>query len=176
MPTAGKRVKGPAAESELIRKTACEVVALLRAGEVSPLDLLDALEQRIAAVDGAVGALPTLCFDRARRHAEILAARPVEERGLLCGLPVPIKDLTEVAGVLTTHGSVIYADHVPEASDILVTHLEAEGAVVYAKSNTPEFGYGGNTFKATLPPKADITGGKFHRSPKADIQCPLSPQ
>ncbi len=44
--------------------------------------------------------------------------------------------------------SVIYADHVPEASDILVTHLEAEGAVVYAKSNTPEFGYGGNTFKS----------------------------
>ncbi len=70
----------------------------------------------------------------------------MEERGLLCGLPVPIKDLTEVAGVLTTHGSVIYADHVPEASDILVTHLEAEGAVVYAKSNTPELGAGANTF------------------------------
>ncbi len=79
-------------------------------------------------------------------------------------------------GVRTTHGSVIYADHVPEASDILVMHLEAEGAVVYAKSNTPEFGAGANTFKSTLPPKADITGGKFHRSPKADIQCPLCPQ
>ena len=152
MPTAGKRVKDPAAESELIRKTACEVVALLRAGEVSPLDLLDALEQRIAAVDGAVGALPTLCFDRARTHAEALLARPVEARGLLCGLPVPIKDLTEVAGVRTTHGSVIYADHVPEDSDILVTHLEAEGAVVYAKSNTPELGAGANTFNEVFPP------------------------
>jgi amidase len=160
----------------LIAKTAIEVVGLLRKGEVSSHELLEVLEQRIAAVDDAVGALPTLCFDRARRHAEILAARPVEERGLLCGLPVPIKDLTEVAGVRTTHGSVIYADHVPEASDILVTQLEAEGAVVYAKSNTPEFGYGGNTFKSALPSKADITGGKFHRSPKADIQCPLSPR
>ncbi len=114
--------------------------------------------------------------NRARTHAEALLARPVEARGLLCGLSVPIKDLTEVAGVRTTHGSVIYADHVPEASDILVTHLEAEGAVVYAKSNTPELGAGANTFKSALPPKADITGGKFHRSPKADIECPLSPQ
>ena len=71
----------------LIARTASEVVGLLRRGEVSSFDLLDALWQRIAAVDGAVGALPTLCFGRARKQAEILAARPVEDRGLLCGLP-----------------------------------------------------------------------------------------
>ncbi len=70
----------------LITMTAVEVLGLLRAGEVSSLDLPDALEQRIAVVDGAVGALPTLCLDRARDHA----AQPVEDRGLLCGLPVPI--------------------------------------------------------------------------------------
>ena len=75
--------------------TAIEVVGLLRDGEVSSLDLLDALEHRIAAVDGAVGALPTLCITPgARKQADRLSARPVEQRGLLCGLPVPIKDLT----------------------------------------------------------------------------------
>jgi amidase len=61
-------------------------------------------------------------------------------------MPIPIKDLTNVAGVLTTHGSPIYRDHVPASSDILVEHLENRGGVVYAKSNTPEFGAGANTF------------------------------
>jgi amidase len=133
-------------EDGLIAMTAVELVGLLRRGEASSRELLDALEARIAAVDGAVGALPTLCFDRARKQAYRLSVLPVEERGLLCGLPVPIKDLTKVAGVRTTEGSPIYADRVPERSDILVERLEAEGALIYAKSNTPEFGAGANTF------------------------------
>ena len=62
-------------ENGLIATTATEVVGLLRSGEVSSLDLLDALEHRIAAVDRAVGALPTLCIDRARGHAETLLSR-----------------------------------------------------------------------------------------------------
>ena len=61
---------------ELIAMTAVEVLGLLRRGEVSGHDLLDALEHRIAAVDGAVGALPTLCLDRARDHAKALEAQP----------------------------------------------------------------------------------------------------
>src|SRR3954465_15467708 len=131
---------------ELVRATACEIVGRLNAGEVSPLELLDALQARIAEVDGQVNALPTLCFDRARAHAKELMKKPAGQRGLLAGLPVPIKDLTAVAGVLTTQGSPIYKDAVPARSDLLVEHLEANGAVIYAKSNTPEFGAGANTF------------------------------
>jgi amidase len=74
----------------------------------------------------------------------------VAERGLLCGLPVPIKDLTDVAGVRTTRGSAIYGERIPERSDRLVTSLEARGGVVYAKSNTPEFGSGGHTYNSVL--------------------------
>ena len=85
----------------LIRETACAIVDKLNAGEVTPLDLLDVLEKRIAEVDGPVNALPTLCFDRARDRAKTLMKKPVGERGLLAGLPIPIKDLTAVAGVLT---------------------------------------------------------------------------
>src|SRR5207245_7623747 len=66
--------------------------------------------------------------------------------GVLSGLPIPIKDLTDVANVRTTQGSPIYRDRVPEHSDILVERLEEHGAVIYAKSNTPEFGAGANTF------------------------------
>jgi len=135
-----------AAHQELIQATACAIVDRLESGDVTPLDLLDALEQRIAEVDGAVNALPTLCFDRARERAAALMKKPKAQRGLLAGLPVPIKDLTAVEGVLTTQGSPIYKDHVPDRSDLMVEQLEANGGVVYAKSNTPEFGAGANTF------------------------------
>ncbi|MEQ9331743.1 amidase family protein [Thalassobaculum sp.] len=132
--------------SELIAKTATEIVALLKAGEVTTLDLLDALEGRIAEVEPAVNALPTLCFERAREAARALAAKPVAERGVLAGMPVAIKDLVNVAGVRSTQGSPIFADFVPETSDVVVTTLEAAGGVIYAKANTPEFGAGANTF------------------------------
>ncbi len=125
-------------------------------GDVTPLDLLDTLEKRIAAVDDKVNALPTLCFDRARNHAKALMQKPAGERGLLAGLPIPIKDLFHVEGVRNTQGSPIFKDHISAHSDIVVEHLEQNGAVVYAKSNTPEFGAGANTFNevfgATLNP------------------------
>src|SRR5205085_1985775 len=100
----------------------------------------------IAAVDPKINALPTLCFDRARDHARRLTQKPAAERGLLAGMPVPIKDLTSVAGVRTTSGSRIYADYVPDETDITADLLEREGAIIYAKSNVPEFGAGANTF------------------------------
>jgi amidase len=96
------------ADQELVRETAVAIVGKLNSGEVTPLDLLDVLERRIAEVDGKVNALPTLCFDRARKHASELMKKPAGGRGLLAGLPIPIKDLTNVAGVLTTQGSPIY--------------------------------------------------------------------
>jgi amidase len=129
---------------------AVDVVAHLRQGTLSPLDCLDALESRIRAVDPRVNALPTLCFDRARGHARRLMDRPPAHRGPLAGLPVPIKDLADVAGVRSTQGSPIYATRVPETSDVMVEHLERNGGVVYAMTNTPEFGAGANTFNAVF--------------------------
>jgi len=140
------------ADQGLVKETACAVVDKLKAGDVTPLDLLDVLEQRIAEVDGKVNALPTLCFDRARSHAKALMQKPASERGLLAGLPVPIKDLTAVSGVLTTLGSPIFKDNVPAKSDILVERIEQNGGVIYAKSNTPEFGAGANTFNEVFGP------------------------
>jgi amidase len=142
--------------NELINARATDLVARLRKDEITPLDLLEALEARIAAVDEKINALPILCFDRARDRARRLMQKAPVERGLLAGMPVPIKDLTAVAGVRSTSGSRIFADYVPYASDITVDRLEVEGAIIYAKSNTPEFGAGANTFNdvfgATLNP------------------------
>jgi amidase len=145
-----------ASDQGLVRATACAIVDKLNSGEVTPLDLLGVLERRIAEVDGKVNALPTLCFDRARTHAKALMKKPLGERGLLAGMPVPIKDLFDVEGVKNTQGSPIFKDTIASRSDIVVEHLEANGAVIYAKSNTPEFGAGANTFNevfgATLNP------------------------
>ena len=128
------------------RLGARETVALLARGDVSPLELLDDIASRCAAVNGSINALPTFCFERARDHARRLTETGVSDRGPLCGLPVTIKDLTDVAGVRTTYGSAIYRDHVPEISDRMVRRIESRGGIVYAKSNTPEFGTGGITF------------------------------
>jgi amidase len=137
--------------SELWRKTAVEVVGLLKNREVTPLELVDVAEKRIAAVEPAVNALPTLCLERARDRARKImaggkACEAEGEAGWLAGLPVSIKDLTDVAGVRTTYGSPIFANHVPARSHPLVERIERKGGVVVAKSNTPEFGAGGSTF------------------------------
>ncbi|MGD9536119.1 MAG: amidase [Alphaproteobacteria bacterium] len=135
---------------DLYRMTAAEAVRRLAKGEVSPSELVDAAYARIAQTDPHLNAMPTLCEARARAHAARIEeeARSGGERppGWLGGLPVSIKDLTAVKGVRTTYGSPIYADNVPARSDLMVELLEAKGAIVIGKSNTPEFGAGASTF------------------------------
>ena len=132
----------------LIKMTARQVVDLLKKREVSPLELIDAAIQRIEETDRDVNALPTLCVERARAHAEKIMANRVADapRGYLYGLPIAVKDLKDVAGVRSTKGSPIFADYLPARSDYLVETIEEKGGIVLAKSNTPEFGAGANTF------------------------------
>lgn len=123
-----------------------EIVTLLRKGEVGPHDLIAASRARTEAVDPIVNAMPTTCWDRAEAS---IAALPNGEQGApgwLAGLPIGIKDLMPVAGVRTTFGTRGLADYVPDASDPLVERLEARGALVVGKTNTPEMGAGANTF------------------------------
>ncbi len=132
--------------SELIALSAREAVGLLRTGEVSPVEMVDAAAARIEAVDGDVNAMPTLCLEMAREQAKSLQTPDDPGPGWLAGLPVAVKDLNEIAGVRTTYGSPVFADHVPDEDEISVSHLRRSGAVFLGKSNTPEFGAGANTF------------------------------
>ena len=89
--------------NELCKLGAVETVALLKKREISPIDLVEASAQRIAEVEPAVNAMPTLCLDRARDHAKRImaggkACEASSEAGWLAGLPVSNKDLTDVAG------------------------------------------------------------------------------
>ena len=137
--------------SELYNRTAREVVAQLKHGDLTSHDALASLAARVDAVDADINALPTRCFERAAEHADA-----AQKCAPLYGLPVAIKDLTAVAGVRTTFGSRVHEHHIPAQSDRLVARIEARGGVVYAKSNTPEFGAGGITFNdifgATVTP------------------------
>lgn len=137
---------------ELCAKQAHEIVDLLRRKEISPADLLQAAIARIEAVEPAINAMPTTCFDRARAAVEHLANGESDHPGWLGGLPIGIKDLTNVKGVVTTYGTKGLADFVPPKSDPLVERLEARGGLVMGKTNTPEFGAGGNTFNAVFGP------------------------
>jgi len=144
--------------SELWRLSAVEAVRLLKRREVSPLELIDAAAARIEATNPKINALVTLCYDRAREHARRIQSerRADLPPNFLHGLPIAVKDGTDVAGVRCTSGSRIYADRIAPASDVVVQRLEANGAVVIGKSNLPEFAAGGNTFNevfgATLNP------------------------
>ncbi|MCB1458674.1 MAG: amidase [Nitratireductor sp.] len=139
------RYTGP----ELCALSAREAVKLLKRKEVSPAEMLDAAFERIAQVEPSVNAVVATCEDRARKAVQRLA---VDERingrepGWLAGLPIAIKDLTMVSGVRTTYGNMALKDFVPEQTDPLVELMERRGAVVVGKTNTPEFGAGGNTF------------------------------
>ncbi len=143
---------------ELWRLSAVEAVRLLKRREVSPRELIEAAAKRIGEINPKINALVTLCYERAREHAARLEKldRSNVPPNFLHGLPIAVKDGTDVAGVRCTSGSRIYADRIAPASDVVVQRLESNGAIVIGKSNLPEFAAGGNTFNdvfgATLNP------------------------
>lgn len=130
----------------------------IQAGDVSPVEAVDAYLDRIAERNDLTNAYVTVVEERARERARDAerALDAGESAGPLCGVPVAIKDLTDVAGVRTTYGSPFFAEHVPESSHAVVDRLEEAGAVVLGKTNTPEFGYKSTTvnpvFGATSTP------------------------
>lgn len=116
-------------------------------GELSAVELVEACLERVSRLNGAVNAVCTP-NPRALADAEALDRRAAagDALGPLHGLPVGIKDVTPVAGLRTTYGSPLYADHVPEEDALVVRRLREAGAVILGKTNTPEFAAGGNTF------------------------------
>ncbi|MBN34855.1 MAG: amidase [Rhodospirillaceae bacterium] len=139
--------------TELWCLSALEASDLLKKGEVSPLEMVEASAARIDETDDSLNAMPTRCYDRACDHARRMMdgkTPAYDGPGALHGLPLAVKELEDVAGVRTTYGSRFFADHVPETSDIMVERLEQRGAIVMGKSNVPEYGAGGNSFNEVL--------------------------
>lgn len=133
--------------SELLPLSAVDLRRLIGAKRISPVELLDACIERITQLNPGVNAVTATCYERARAEAKAAEAAVMrgERLGLLHGLPTGIKDLEDTAGLLTTYGSPLYWDHVPEHDGGMVARVRAQGAIVVAKTNTPEFGAGANS-------------------------------
>lgn len=136
-------------DEQLHDLTALEQGALVRRGEVSPLELVDHYLRRADTVGAFVTSTPELARAHARRLQS--SGRP-GAAGPLWGVPTAIKDLHPTAGVRTTFGSAAYADHVPDVSDGVVLSLEAAGMPSLGKTNTPEFGSPCYTEPDVAPP------------------------
>ena len=125
--------------NDLTNKSATELVALISARAVSPVEVVEAHLRRIEQLNPALNAIVTIAedaIDRARVcEAALLSGNDV---GPLHGLPVTVKDTIDTAGLRTTSGSRIRARHVPEHDAASVARLKAAGAIVLGKTNTPE--------------------------------------
>ncbi len=116
--------------------------------------MLDAHLAVIEQVNPKLNAIITLDSERARdaaRSAEAAAAKG-EPLGALHGLPLAIKDVTPTAGIRTTFASPLFKDHVPTEDAEVVRRLKVAGAIILAKTNTPEFACGANTNNALFGP------------------------
>ena len=133
--------------TDLCDLSATAIAAAIAAKKASPVEVLDSCLARIAAIDPAVNAMVALDHDGAREAARAAEAAVMRDDavGPLHGVPVGIKDTQDTAGLRTTYGSPLFADHVPTADTAAVARLRAAGAVVIGKTNTPEWAAGANT-------------------------------
>lgn len=146
------------AGSDLTRTSARELANLIRTRTVSPVEVLDAHLAAIERINPKLNAIITLAEQQARTAAQSAekAAMRGEAVGPLHGLPFGVKDITPTAGIRTTYGSPLFKNNVPTEDAEVVRRLKAAGAIVLAKTNTPEFATGANTvnelFGATRNP------------------------
>ena len=147
MPSAPVQPAKPAAAEPLTRKSARELARLIRSKAVSPVEVLDAHLEVIAALNPKFNAIVTLAVEPAREAAKRAEAAVMKGEKLppLHGLPVAIKDNTLTAGIRTTFASPLFKDFVPTEDAEVVRRLKNAGAIVIGKTNMPEFATGANT-------------------------------
>ena len=123
----------------------------IAARDLSPVDLMSETLSRIEEVNPALNAIVSL-GDPDRLMARAKAAEAEAPRGWLHGIPVAVKDLANAAGFPTSMGSPAFAGQIAATSDIAITRMEAAGAIVIGKTNTPEFGLGSHTYNPVHGP------------------------
>jgi amidase len=144
--------------SDICTLSATEMARLIRGGELSAREAVEAHLARIDSVNPKVNAIVTLAAEQALQRAfeadEAQAAG--QPLGPLHGLPTAHKDLQLTKGIRTTYGSRTFEDFVPDQDSPLVARIKSAGAIMLGKTNTPEFGAGSQTynevFGATLNP------------------------
>ena len=128
-------------------KPAWELAELIRNKALSPVQLMKKTLERIESVNPVINA-----FVEIRANQAMAEAEKIEEQinngvapGPLAGIPVGVKDLEDVEGMVTSFGSIPYKDNVAKQDSVQVARLRQAGAIIVGKTNTPEFGFTGFT-------------------------------
>ena len=168
--------------TELCFTPATELSRLIRAKELSPVELVDAVLQRIERLNPVLNAYLTVTADAAREQARAAEDRALhgERRGPLDGIPYSIKDLEPTAGVRTTYGSKWFEHHVPGEDGAVAARLKATGGILLGKTNTSHFGYKDMCDNLLGPPcrnpwKLDRTSGASSGGAGAALAAGLGP-
>ncbi|MFB2552489.1 amidase [Ensifer soli] len=131
-----------------------EAAAAIAAGRLSPVDLVEACLDRVAALDGTLHSVIRLVADSARAEAKAAEAeiRMRGPRGPLHGIPLGLKDIFDLAGVATTAHSRRLLDNIATEDAVSVARLRGAGAIMTGKLATHEFALGGPSFDLPFPP------------------------
>jgi aspartyl-tRNA(Asn)/glutamyl-tRNA(Gln) amidotransferase subunit A len=127
--------------------SAHQLVGLVKKKDLSPVELMEATLKRIETVNSTLNAFVSIRAEEAMEEARAMTEQIAEgrETGPLAGIPIGVKDLEDVRGMVTSFGSVPYKNNVAQGDSIQVARLKAAGAIVVGKTNTPEFGFTGFT-------------------------------
>lgn len=133
------------AAEEIYRSDAVSLAHRVQRREVSPVEVVDAVLDRLERLNPVLNAFCTPTPELARSEAQRIEAAIMagETVGPLAGIPVAIKDLVLTKGIRTVSGCWAYAEFVPSEDDIVVERLKAAGAIVLGKTNVSELGYSG---------------------------------
>ena len=128
---------------EITKMTALQLRRAIRTKKISPVEVVNAVLERIERLNPKINAYCTLVPEQALREAKKAENKVVkgEPLGPLHGIPVSIKDLAFTKGIRTTGGSKMYENFVPDKDAVFVERLKAAGAIIVGKTNTPEFGW-----------------------------------
>ena len=132
---------------EIVSLTLSEAASLVKSGEVSPVELVDASLQRIEAVNDTLAAFISVFSKEARQVAKAaeMMALAGHDLGPLHGIPIALKDNIAVRGLRTTAGSKVLANWIPDHDATVAMRLRQAGAILVGKLNMHEFAWGGTS-------------------------------
>jgi len=129
--------------SDIAYMSAAALTALIRAGEISPVEVMKQTLKRIEALNPTVNAFVALRADQAMAEAKRLEQSIASGKTAppLAGVPMGVKDLEDVAGMPTTYGATPYRNNTAISDSVQVQRLKKAGAIILGKTNTPEFAF-----------------------------------
>lgn len=168
--------------TDLCFTPAIEIGRLVRSRQLSPVELVDTILERIEQFNPALNAFVTVTADLAREQAKSAEARALRHEFLspLDGVPYSLKDLEPTAGIRTTYGSKWFEHHVPTEDGVVAARLRASGGILLGKTNTPHFGHKDMCDNLIGPPcrnpwKLDRTSGGSSGGAGAAVAAGLGP-